>query len=242
MHEAKMHPENCFITLTYNDESVPQNYGLDLKHWQLFMYRLRDRLAPKRIRFFACGEYGDETGRPHYHAVIFNHDFQDKVLHDKNAQGDPLYTSELLTEIWGQGHCVIGAVDFKSAAYVARYCIKKINGPLAAPYYFRVSPIDGKTYTVRPEFAVMSRRPGIGTTWFEKFRSDIYPSGFIVVNGVKQSPPTFYKLKLTEDEQKALKRKGRENSIRFKDDTSTERRLAIAAVRDARISSLKRKL
>lgn len=240
MHEAKLYDENCFVTLTYDGQNVPQDNSLNLRHLQLFMKRLRKSL-PQRLRFFACGEYGDQHGRPHYHAIIFNHQFPDLSLFTIQ-NNKRIYTSSILTNLWQMGHCTTAAVEFESAAYVARYCTKKINGDLAASHYYRVSPIDGQAYSVKPEFAVMSRRPGLGAAWLEQFKSDVYPSGFIVVNGVPQAPPRFYKSKLTEEEQTRLKRQARARSLKHKPHNTMERRLARAAVRDARISTLKRKL
>lgn len=241
MHEAKMHPNNCFITLTYDDQNVPTNYSLNLRHWQLFMKKLRKSL-PQRLRFFACGEYGDKLGRPHYHALIFNHDFHDKKPHSKSSDQSQLYTSQKLQDLWPAGFATLGSVTYKSAGYVARYCTKKINGAPAADHYFRCSPVDGNHYNVRPEFAVMSRRPGIGSTWFDKFKSDVFPSGFIVVNGQPQAVPRFYLQKLEEEQLLRLQREARKRSLKYKPHNTTERRWAKKAVRDARITNLKREL
>lgn len=238
MHESKLYDANCFITLTYDNENVPTNFSLDLRHWQLFMKRLRKSL-PQRIRFFACGEYGDENNRPHYHSIIFNHDFSDKKFFSYNKQKDPIYTSDELSNLWGLGHVTTQDVTFKSAAYVARYCTKKITGPLADQHYHRFSPVDGNYYNVVPEFAVMSRRPGLGSAYVEQLKSDFYPSGYIVVNGVKQAPPRFYKLKLTEEEQKKLSRQYKRKPA---SERTMERKWARSAVLHAKISTLKREL
>lgn len=238
LHESKLHPANCFLTLTYNDESVPTDFSVDLRHWQLFMKRLRKSL-PQRIRFFACGEYGDLNFRPHYHAIIFNHDFNDKKLYSYNHSKQPIYISETLSNLWSFGFCTVQDVTYSSAAYVARYVTKKMSGDYADEHYRRVSPIDGNTYQVKPEFAVMSRRPGLGSGYVEQFKTDFYPSGYIVVNGKKMAPPRYYKSKLTEEEQHKLRLKYKPQP---RSERTMERRLARAAVRDARISNLKRKL
>lgn len=238
LHESKLHPANCFLTLTYNDESVPTDFSVDLRHWQLFMKRLRKSL-PQRIRFFACGEYGDLNFRPHYHAIIFNHDFNDKKLYSYNHSKQPIYISETLSNLWSFGFCTVQDVTYSSAAYVARYVTKKMSGDYADEHYRRVSPIDGNTYQVKPEFAVMSRRPGLGSGYVEQFKTDFYPSGYIIVNGKKMAPPRYYKSKLTEEEQHELRLKYKP---RPRSERTMERRLARAAVRDARISNLKRKL
>lgn len=243
MHEARMHPQNCFITLTYSDQVVPQNFGLDLRHLQLFMKRLRKSLDQK-IRFFACGEYGDLNGRPHYHAIIFNYDPPDRVLTARSNSGEPIYSSASLHGLWGLGITTTQDVTHKSCSYVARYVTKKLktSDTYGADRYYRSSPVDGAFHAVRPEFAVMSRRPGIGSAYAKDFKSDFYPSGFIVVDGVRSAPPKFYVSKLTEEEQQRLKRQARKLSLKNKAHQTTERRMARAAVRDARIKKLQRKL
>lgn len=242
MHESKFHDQNSFLTLTYSDQEVPINYGLDLRHLQLFMKRLRKSL-PNKIRFFACGEYGDLLGRPHYHAIIFGWDPPDKKLY-KVINEKPHYISEALSGLWTAGIATTADVTHESASYVARYCTKKIKtaDTFGADRYYRLSPIDGAFHQVRPEFAVMSRRPGLGLQYVERFKSDFYPSGFIVQDGVRQAPPRYYVSKLSEAEQAKLKRQARKLSLKNKPHTTTERRLARAAVRDARIARLKRTL
>lgn len=241
-HESKLYEQNCFLTLTYDEQVIPHDYSLKLRHLQLFIKRLRKSL-PQKIRFFACGEYGDQLGRPHYHAIIFNHQFPDLIFFKLNPKTkEKLYTSTTLTNLWQMGHCTTGSVTFKSAAYVARYTTKKINGDRASDHYYRLSPVDGQFHNRKPEFAVMSRRPGIGHGYIEQFKNDFYPSGFIVVNGVPQAPPKYYISKLKEEEQTRLKRQARRRSLRHKEHNTTERRLAKAAVRDARITKLKREL
>lgn len=244
MHEKRFHQESCFITLTYDDQHVPQSYSLDKRELQLFFKKLRKFLSPKKIRFFACGEYGDLNGRPHYHAIVFNHDWSDKKFVERSDSGEEIYTSEALRRLWRNGIVSTQDVTHKSAAYVARYCTKKIKtgDAFGAERYYRISPIDGAFHSVQPEFATRSNRPGLGAAYVERFKSDFYPSGFIVVDGVRQAPPKFYVSKLSEKEQQRLKRQARRLSLKNKPHTTTERRLARAAVRDARIKSLQRKL
>lgn len=243
MHEARYHPQNCFLTLTYDDQNVPANYGLDLRHFQLFMKRLRKSLAQK-IRFFACGEYGDLNGRPHYHAIIFNYDPPDRLFHARSNSGQPIYSTETVRGLWGHGFVTTQDVTHQSCAYVARYVTKKIKSgdQFGADRYYRLSPIDGAFHQVRPEFAVMSRRPGIGSAFAADFKSDFYPSGFIVVDGIRQAPPKFYISKLTEREQRRLKLQSRKLGLKNKPHATTERRMARAAIRDARIKKLQRML
>lgn len=238
MHEAQMHQVNSFITLTYSDQAVPIDYSVKLRDWQLFMKRLRKYYTGTTIRYFACGEYGDKFLRPHYHALLFGMDFPDKIFVRKTKRGDRIYTSETLQFLWPAGSHEIGTVTYKSAGYVARYQMKKIGGDSADDHYSRVSPIDGQTYRVDPEFAVMSRRPGLGTTWYEKYKDDAFKfthskegrivdgSEFLVIDGRKVKPPQFYVNKLEEDYQKKLKRLRVLFSNRNKEDR-TKARLAI---------------
>lgn len=241
-HEAQLYDDNAFITLTFSDEHLPEDYSVHVRTWQLFMKRLRKSVGTKKIRSFACGEYGDENLRPHYHAILFNHDFSDKLFYKKTPQKLNLFTSQLLSTLWPYGHSTIGDVTFESAAYVARYVMKKFTGPDAAAHYTRVHPLTGKTVTVQPEFVTQSRRPGLGAPWLERFKSDVYPSDYVVERGMKMNPPRFYDLKLTEEELTQLKRRRKARGVQHKWNGTKERLRVRAVVRDARIKSLQRKL
>ncbi|WNK14712.1 MAG: replication initiator protein [Microvirus sp.] len=239
LHESQMHERNCFITLTYDDDHVPIDYSVKLRDWQLFMKRLRFDKGTKAIRFFACGEYGDRLLRPHYHALLFNCDFADKELRQKRGE-NRVYTSKTLAKLWPFGSHEIGDVSFKSAAYVARYVIKKQNGDHADRQYYRASPVDGLFYRVKPEFAVMSRRPGLGTTWFAKFRTDAFPSDFLVVDGRKVKPPKFYLEKLAEPEALPITRARKRFAVKNRAN-STPARLAVREeVQAAKLKRLQR--
>jgi len=179
-HEASLYNNNSFITLTYNDANLPPDGSLNLRHFQLFMKKLRKKYG-NNIRYFHCGEYGEKLQRPHYHACLFNHDFNDKIIY-KYSNKLPLYNSKELDDLWGLGFAVIGEVTFQSAAYVARYQLKKINGPDAEKHYA------GR----KPEYVTMSRRPGIGQGWLDRWTSDVYPSDQVVINGRPMRPPKYY--------------------------------------------------
>ena len=186
---------NAFITLTYNDEHLPENGSLNLRHFQLFMKRLRKKLGP--TRFFHCGEYGEKYARPHYHACLFGIDFPDKK-HHKTTNDQQLYTSEILSKLWTSpdtgnslGFTTTGTVTFQSAAYVARYLMKKITGPNSEEHYQWVDKY-GEIHDRKPEYTTMSRRPGIGTSWISKYRNDVYPHDYVVINGKTVKPPKFY--------------------------------------------------
>lgn len=180
LHEAKIWQYNCFVTLTYDDANLPANGGLDYRDFQLFIKRLRKELGP--LRFFMCGEYGEETFRPHYHAILFGMDFADKVYVGKSATGYPVYTSAKLNELWRKGNCQIGSVSKESAGYVARYCMKKVTGDLAEARYG----------DKEPEFCRMSLKPGIGADFFFKYQSDILPNDYIIMDGFKAPVPKYY--------------------------------------------------
>lgn len=182
MHEATLHSENSFVTLTYDDAHLPASGSLDYPEFQRFMKRLRKAFAPAAVRFYMCGEYGPDKGRPHFHACLFGIDFPDKVYFSKGPNGDRLYTSAMLDRLWPCGFCSVGAVTFQSAAYVARYCVAKVTGRAAAAHYGDLVP----------EFNHMSLKPGIGARFFEQWSSDIYPHDYVVVNGVEVKPPKYY--------------------------------------------------
>jgi hypothetical protein len=220
VHEASLHENNSFITLTFNEDSLNKRENpnsLDKTEFQKFIKRLRKEVVPKNpyptsqknkradwqfkngIRYFHCGEYGDQYKRPHYHAILFGFDFPDKELLD-TINGQHLYRSNLLEKLWPYGYSSIGNVTFESAAYVARYVLKKITGDLAWQHYSDIDYETGEITNVRqPEYTTMSRRPGIASKWFEKYNKDCFPSDFITHDGRKLSIPKYYD-KLLEKE------------------------------------------
>lgn len=204
VHEASLYEKNCFLTLTFNPKEI-NYYGTLLKpDFTKFIKRLRKKYKGNEchlnadsskmiwpIRYFHCGEYGEQLDRPHHHACIFNHDFPDKKLWSAR-EGIKLYRSDALEKLWPYGFSTIGDVTFESAAYVARYIIKKINGKQALGHYSRLDSATGEIYQLEPEYITMSRRPGIGSRWFKRFKSDVYPKDFCTVKGRKFQAPKFY--------------------------------------------------
>ncbi len=205
VHEASMHDANVFVTLTFSDQYLDPSGSLVKADFQLFMKRLRKYVdgvcMGQRVRFYHAGEYGEvcmtcrasrlrcmcnyfvpSIGRPHHHVIIFGMDFSDKVLW-KCVDGIRLYRSAVLEKLWPYGFASVGDVTFESAAYVARYVVKKITGkPAGAHYGARL-----------PEYSTMSRRPGIARPWFEQFKSDVFPLDEVVIRGgVKCRPPQYY--------------------------------------------------
>lgn len=194
VHESSLHEDNSFITLTYADDHVPIGGSLVKKHFQDFIKRLRWHLNKKhntKIRYYACGEYGSQYERPHYHSCIFGWDFPDKYLWS-TRRGVKLYRSPTLETLWPVGFSTVGDVTFESAAYTARYIVKKITGELAAETYERIDTTTGEIHSITPEYTTMSLRPAIGKDWFETFTDDVYPSDFVIMRGKKLKPPRYY--------------------------------------------------
>jgi len=210
MHEASLYdPTEChFITLTYTDEELretgptymgknrygqPQLKGgsLVVRDWQNFAKKARKRIGP--FRFFHCGEYGDLEGRPHYHAAIFGWKLHDLVADGQTKSGADARHSELLEHTWGKGRTQQGDLTFESAAYVARYIMKKVNGRKKEEgHYDIVSPTGEILGEKKDEYTTMSRNKGIGKGWIEKWEKDVYPRDEIIINGKKTRPPKFY--------------------------------------------------
>jgi hypothetical protein len=246
MHEASLHPNNCFLTLTYNNENLPPDTGLVKEHFQKFMKRFRKKIQPHKVRYYMCGEYGEKSNRPHYHAIIFNYDPPDKLYFQKNHQGDVLYTSEIFQKLWPYGFVTVGDVTFQSAAYVARYVMKKITGEQADEHYTRYDSETGEIFKVPPEYSAMSRRPGIGKEWFDKYHKDVFPDDFCVDhNGKKVKTPDYY-LKLLEEKAPHLWDEIKHNrtlSLEKNNNDLTDERLEVREkCHEARLTKLERNL
>lgn len=235
VHEASLYEENAFVTLTYDQGHVPAGGRLEYQDFQKFMKRLRKHYAQRQIRFYMCGEYGPQLQRPHFHACLFNIDFEDKKPWAITDGGEITYRSETLETLWPQGFSTIGQVNFQTAAYTARYCMKKITGKNAKYYYNELTP----------EFNHMSLKPGIGAAFLKKWETDIYPNDYVVVSGNKVKPPKYYdKIYEKKDKEKYEQIKyEREKQARdnYKDNTN-ERLKAKEIVTEARTNLLKRKM
>lgn len=182
VHESSLYDDNCVITLTYDDDHLPPGGSLVKKDFQEFIAKLRDRVGYGKVRYFYCGEYGELGRRPHFHACLFNFDFVDKYPWRRSESGDQCYRSPLLEDLWNKGNSEIGSLTFEMAAYVARYITKKVTGDGADVHY------DGRL----PEYCDMSRRPGIGKPWFDKYMNDVYPRDKVVIRGREMRPPPYY--------------------------------------------------
>jgi len=229
-HEAQMHKKNCFVTLTYDQTNLPNPPSLEKKELQLFFDRLR-RHFKKKVRYFAAGEYGsrDNTERPHYHALLFGIDFDDKIRCRQDGEKID-YTSKTLDKIWGKGKTEVAELTFKTANYCAKYTTKTFNGPSAAVHYERTDEW-GEVYQLLPEFALMSRNKGIGLTWLQKYASDVFPCDYIVIAGKKKSVPPYYFRKLEETNPKIHRQIELKKIMARKkyDDDNTPERLKVRA-------------
>ena len=239
MHEASLYPENCFITLTYDDEHMPENRSVNGQVWKDFRRRLTryiEKTYAKKIRYFACAEYGslpmgdipENLGRPHYHAIIFNHSFMPNKSRpqpgqeclEKSADGG-IWTSPELSRIWPYGHVSVGPVTQQTAAYVARYSLKKINGDMAEDHYRITHEETGEQWQVEPEFMRSSQRPGIGIPWLMKYEKDC-EKGYITHKGIHQLLPDAYD-KWLDDSDNLIYAKNKEKAFQKLDELDPER-------------------
>lgn len=198
-HESTLYNRNCFLTLSYHDDHLPEDFSVDPQVHRLFFKRLRKHAGARKLRYLGCGEYGDKNDRPHYHYLVFNFDFTDKVFIKKTEQGHRIYKSEILEKLWPYGHAWIGDVTFDSAAYVGRYVMKKQSAD-NVEYYTRIHPLSNTAVVVKPEFQCQSTKPGLGRDWFDKFKDDAFPSDFVTVGGRKMPVPKYY-LKLLQQKE-----------------------------------------
>jgi len=175
-----------------------------------------------------CGEYGEKTLRPHYHAAIFGHDFPDMEFIGKSKSGSPMYQSRELDKIWGHGFATVQSLTFESASYIARYILKKQTGD-DTPRYERDLP-DGRIVQVAPEYNRMSLNPGIGKTWFLAYaKSDAYHKDHLVHDNRKLKIPRYYDKLLEKENEKQLRaaKRSRKKLALSRAENSTRERLAV---------------
>ena len=239
MHEASLHNKNSFITLTYKDSPGT----LIKKDIVDFMKSLRHKLSPKKIRFYMCGEYGERDDdknqrkkfeHPHYHIIIFGHDFEDKKYWTEE-NGYQYYRSKTLEKIWNKGYSTIGSVTYESASYTARYLMKKILGNKAEAWY----------KGVEPEYTNMSRMPGIGRKWIEKFKEDVYKRDELIIKGLARKPPKYYDsiFDLTNPKQlESIKKERNLKALERSKDNTPERLEVRRYIAEQKLKLQKRKL
>ena len=212
MHEKRCHASSCFLTLTYDNEHLPKARSLVRDEVPRFNKRLRDFLGYPSLSVFYCGEYGDTFHRPHYHEILFGYDPPDKVP-VKRVRGHQYYTSDIINKLWGLGNVIIGSVDFDSAAYVARYTLKKQKSSDRILYTL-TCPVTGLVVDIRlhdrpysdlatrelcnrvPVFAHMSTNPAIGLRFLERFPNDLFSQMSTVFKGYEIALPRYYLKKL----------------------------------------------
>lgn len=211
-YEAELHAENWFLTITYDNEHLPEamtmidpktgeelgeNPNGSLKNVDTtnFLKKLRAyyerKYNHKGIRYMLCGEYGDEGQRPHYHAIMFNLPIKPESLrfHEYNENHEAMWRCPEIEQIWGKGMIVAAEVNWNTCAYVARYVTKKVGLPTEKEHY--------KALGIEPEFFRMSRRPGIGREYFEQHKEEIYSKDKIIIKKygggtLKIKPPKYY--------------------------------------------------
>lgn len=240
--EGRYYQQNLFITLTYDDEHLPIynattgehyrglknpiDYALRGKTYErpnlckkdltLFMKRLNKEAVKKgysetgkSCRYFACGEYGERGFRPHYHVIIFGLQPPDLEAAEAKKEGQRAiqhYRSAWIAEKWGMGIVDIEEGNFGSARYVAGYIAKKHKDKGFYDYMGLVAP-----------YNVMSRKPGIGATWWADNREKVYDSKYhdkIYLEGGKAVKPPRYFDKLEDRFQLALEADGDESKLR----------------------------
>ncbi|UPW41562.1 replication initiator protein [Peromfec virus RodF8_56] len=176
--ESKQYKDNCCITLTYDNEHVPDDLQLRRRDIQLFIKSLRKKLDPLRIRVFYSGEYGEKRGRPHFHLIVFNwipDDLQNLFI--KN--GEQFYVSKTVSDLWKRGNILVGALTFQTAFYCAKYLQK----------------FKGTEKEVKP-FVGMSNRPGIA---YNAITYDMLKDGKIYYNGKVYPIPRYFVKVLERD-------------------------------------------
>lgn len=215
LEASQYEDNNTFVTLSYATEHLPKDLSLHHKHWQEYIRAVRDyernqakkeNREPSAIRFAMCGEYGKATAannliaRPHFHGLLFNYKFTDEQEEGVNDLGQLLYSSEICERLWGRGNIIIGEVEKGSANYIARHNEKHkskedrilidANGKR---YMWIWNSLTGKRNRVKPEYGKASNRPGIGKSWYDEHKKDIYetvPKGLISCGHYADFPST----------------------------------------------------
>lgn len=205
------------------------------------------RPMPPKISYYMAGEYGSQYRRPHYHACLFGMDFADKKYFCKSPTGEKLFISETLSQIWPLGHITIGAVTFESAAYVARYVMKKINGERQQKHYEVIDQETGEIKNLLPEYNDMSRgkENAIGKQFLNRYLADVYPAGKVIVRGKPSNSPRYYdkQFKKLDPHSYADLKTQRELEAKAQHLEQTHERLRVREeVANAKIRFLKRKL
>lgn len=159
--EASKWSDNTFLTLTYDDAHLPADGSVDVKTLQDFIKRLRRYHEPLQLRYFACGEYGDISWRPHYHVLVFNFATCDRLQSHYGRSGlTCCQRCKDVSRIWGFGNVYLARVEPQSIQYVCGYVVKKMT-------HRQDVRLSGRF----PEFARMSLKPGIGASAMDDVKS-----------------------------------------------------------------------
>lgn len=217
VHESRCHEHSWFATMTFSDEQLPSDMCLSVTVIQAFHKRLRHEIGP--FRFYLAGEYAPGSKRPHYHAIYFGPEVPDAVPWDKSASGEVQYRSEAFERAWPFGFVRLGKVTSQSCAYVAGYTTKKLGRQGGAAAYEVVHPFTGEVCRLCPEFSLMSRggsgtdsMRGLGWSWFAKWKGDVFPSDFLILNGKRCAVPPYYLAQVSEAEREVIRARRRENA------------------------------
>lgn len=226
MHEASMHEDNTFVTLTYDDAHIPPFQSLRREDFVKFIKRLRRSYDGVRFKYFGCGEYGDETHRPHYHCLLFGLSFVDQVYLATRGKYR-VFKSQELERIWQNGLCEIGSVTFESAQYVARYIWKKVKGDeeTKRANYEVCDSATGEIVERESEFASASRRPALGKEWYLQFGDEVAGFDTVIYEGYEVPVPKYYDRLLENVDPDKLEKIKRKRRARRDEENSTEERL-----------------
>jgi len=215
-HEAQTHERNAFLTLTYNDQTLPP-YG-SLNYQDLTKFLKRARKAFGKLRYYAVGEYGDQSLRPHYHLCIFGHDFtEQRIITRKNPH--LLWTQEAVTRCWGLGRVEVGALTFETARYTASYVTKKLR---SKQRYVRIDETTGELVAVEQPRAFMS--DNLGKDWWIQNRDQLEYNDYVIINGKRQKPPKAYDRWLGEIKPRLAEEIKTERANKAKPKTKIENR------------------
>lgn len=232
-HEATLHPDNSFVTLTYDEAHRPENGSLDYSHLRDFWKRLRYHFGT--LSYYAVGEYGDKTNRPHYHACIFGQAFvQDRIIIKREP--NLLWTSPHLANAWGLGMVSVGALTIESARYTANYVTKKLG---AKARYQGIAEETGEFIPLEQPRPFMSRN--IARRWWDTWNQGVIDHDRVVIAGQPQKPPKIYDRWLSEKNLSQIQeiKKKREEKAK-KNQKSKEKMRARARFAHAR-AGIKRK-
>jgi len=193
--ESLEHKHTCVTTLTYDDAHLPPT--LQRRDLQLWLKRLR-KLSKNQVKFYACGEYGEQYGRPHYHVILFGLKYDTSYINDSWVQHakwclcNPRQR-QFCTNTEAIGLTYTDNVSTEAINYVVNYTNKKKEWRFAERHE-RLDTTTGELYYWEPPFQIMSRggRLGHGIGNAARKYSNSW-ADFAVNNGVKMSVPRYYR-------------------------------------------------